>query len=167
MNRKRTPKKVTQKPISNVVPNDPQSLPGNPVGRELRIISAHSKFSGPIPPPSILAGYNDIIPDGAERIFRMAEKQQDHRMELERITIVGDTNRSKLGLILGFVLSVLVVFGGVYIIAIGRDISGLVLIFVPLGTLVTVFINTQAGRERERSKQKKDVTHQDDTEEEL
>ncbi len=39
--------------------------------------------SGPLPHPSILESYNNIIPDGAERIMAMAERQLNHRIETE------------------------------------------------------------------------------------
>ncbi len=45
--------------------------------------SIQHSFSGPIPPPSILKGYNDIVKDGADRIMSMAEKQSGHRIALE------------------------------------------------------------------------------------
>ena len=48
-----------------------------------RILIHQSSFSGPIPPPDILKGYNDVVKDGAERIIAMAEKQSNHRMILE------------------------------------------------------------------------------------
>jgi Flp pilus assembly protein TadB len=43
------------------------------------IISAH--WSGPLPPPSELEKIDQIIPGGADRLLRMAEKEQTHRME--------------------------------------------------------------------------------------
>lgn len=41
------------------------------------------QFIGPLPPPSVLKGYDEIIPGGAERILIMAEKQLEHRIERE------------------------------------------------------------------------------------
>ena len=43
------------------------------------IISAH--WSGPLPPPAELEKIDQIIPDGADRLLRMAEKEQTHRIE--------------------------------------------------------------------------------------
>lgn len=39
------------------------------------------EWSGPLPPPSVLQGYNEMVPDAAERILRMAEKNQDQQQE--------------------------------------------------------------------------------------
>jgi uncharacterized membrane protein len=38
-------------------------------------------WNAPMPPPEILRGYNDVIPDGAERLFRQFEIEADARRE--------------------------------------------------------------------------------------
>src|SRR5882762_6785714 len=43
------------------------------------VISAH--WSGPLPPPAELEKIDQIIPGGADRLLRMAEKEQSHRIE--------------------------------------------------------------------------------------
>ncbi len=58
-------------------------------------VSQASTFSGPIPPPQVLKGYNEIIKDGAERIILMAEKQSNHRMQLEDHAIKEELNQSR------------------------------------------------------------------------
>jgi uncharacterized membrane protein len=35
-----------------------------------------SYHSGPLPPPAIIAQYDEIVPGAAERIIQMAEKSQ-------------------------------------------------------------------------------------------
>jgi hypothetical protein len=49
----------------------------NPPSRS--IISTH--WSGPLPPPVELERIDQIIPGGADRLLRMAEKEQEHRIE--------------------------------------------------------------------------------------
>ena len=43
-----------------------------------------SEFSGPLPPPNIIKGYEDILPGAADRILSMAENQAKHRQEIEK-----------------------------------------------------------------------------------
>jgi hypothetical protein len=43
------------------------------------IVSAH--WSGPLPPPAELEKIDQIIPGGADRLLRMAEKEQVHRID--------------------------------------------------------------------------------------
>lgn len=50
--------------------------PSFPVGG---IVSAH--WSGPLPPPAELERFDQIIPGGADRLLRMAEKEQVHRID--------------------------------------------------------------------------------------
>lgn len=57
----------------------------------------HQKFSGPIPPPSILSDYNSIVPDAAERILKMAEHDASHQREIELLAITSTKSEVKLG----------------------------------------------------------------------
>src|SRR5438874_2723108 len=66
-------------------------------------------FSGPLPPPTILKGYNEAEAGLANRIVTMAEKQQDHRIDVEKKAIYGEIDRAREALRLGFVLCVVIV----------------------------------------------------------
>jgi hypothetical protein len=76
----------------------------------------------------------------------MAERQQEHRLELERITVREAANRSWWGLRLGFVITVLVVGVGAAAIFTGRSLAGFGLILADLAVLAGVFVY---GRERQ------------------
>src|SRR5438876_1426484 len=52
---------------------------------------------GPIPPPEELAAYNQIIPNGADRILKMAEAQSAHRIEIEKLVIGSQQKQSSRG----------------------------------------------------------------------
>jgi uncharacterized membrane protein len=41
-------------------------------------------WNAPMPPPDILRGYNDVIPDGAERLFKQFETEAHARREYLR-----------------------------------------------------------------------------------
>jgi uncharacterized membrane protein len=41
-------------------------------------------WNGPLPPPGALRQFNDIIPQGAERIMQMVEREQEHRIDHEK-----------------------------------------------------------------------------------
>lgn len=108
------------------------------------------RFVGPIPPPDLLEKYNSIIPNGAERIMAMAERQATHRQYIERKTIDGDHGRSWAGLIVGGIISFLVINGGLLLIYFDKPIGGLAAILGTLSTLVTAFIYGHMAREKER-----------------
>lgn len=55
-----------------------------------------SKFqSAPVPPPDFLEGYNQQIPDGANRLFILVEKQTDHRIKQES-DVIATQNKATL-----------------------------------------------------------------------
>lgn len=68
-----------------------------------------SHRSGPLPDPEELAAYNNVVVDGAERIFRQFELQSDHRRDMESRVIRSDIARSWVGIIGGFVLDALLI----------------------------------------------------------
>lgn len=65
-----------------------------------------SEFSGPIPPPNIIKGYEDILPGAAERIISMAERQSAHRQEMERVMVNAEARDSLLGVCFAFLLGI-------------------------------------------------------------
>lgn len=58
-------------------------------------------FSGPIPPPNVLQGYEDVLKGSAERILSMAEKQSNHRIEMESTVVKRGLNQKSWGVAIG------------------------------------------------------------------
>jgi len=119
-------------------------------------------FSGPLPLPALLAEYDKIIPNGADRILVLAEKQQSHRHCLEKSVVECDTRRSDRGLILGFVLALLLEIGSIYLLATGRNINGLVVFFSTLTTLIGTFIYADKSRKQDLLKTNKSITEEEE-----
>lgn len=57
--------------------SQPQAMHGSFVRAQ------YSEMQGPLPPPSILAGYDEVHPGLAERIVRLAEDEAAHRRGLQ------------------------------------------------------------------------------------
>jgi uncharacterized membrane protein len=135
-------------------PTSPQTQTGPmPPGGDLASIvsiSSESSFSGPLPPPQILREFDEVIPGAAERIVKMAEKQQDHRIRLESRVITSDIIRSWAGLILGACLGIVIVGCGSYLVHEGHDTAGATIITGTLVSLVTAFMSVTKSRRQER-----------------
>lgn len=107
--------------------------------------------SGPLPPPQLVAGYNDVIENGAERIMVMAEKEQDGRLEDNKSNrdfnlraIKGHNFRGAFGQIAASVL-VLIMLGLGYLFAMaGKEGLASTLFKFTIGSVVTVFVAGQA-----------------------
>lgn len=115
-------------------------------------IEVTSTWSGPIPPPDALRTFNEIVPGSAERIFVMAERQLDHRMRMEETVVRGDSRRSYLGLIAGFMLSVAIIAGGVILVVNGHDWAGGLLVVVNILGLAGAFVYGTHSRRAERER---------------
>ncbi len=113
--------------------------------RETRI-----SFSGPVPPPEILQAYNKVIPDGAERILSMAERQSLHRQDLEKIIVKGNSRHQTWGVFAAFLLSIFTIVVGVFLIYNDKDASGLAIIITNLVALAGVFVYARQAQKKER-----------------
>lgn len=118
--------------------------------KKIKTSLSASSFRGPIPPPQLLAEYNKVIPNAAERILTMAESQQNHRQYMEKSVIDADSRQSDRGLILGFVVVMVLGIGGIILIANGHSVEGLAGVLLPISTLAGVFIYAQRSRRAER-----------------
>jgi len=148
----------SDEPSSDLTPTDSNELSDSTSRRPM--ISAMSvsemSMSGPLPPPETLKMYDMVQPGLAERIVLMAERQSSHRMELEKIVIGGNSNRANWGLVLGFVIALLFLGSGTYLISENHDWAGSSIITVTVGTLVGAFIyGTNSQKEERIEKQEK------------
>ena len=109
-----------------------------------------SSWLGPLPPPGTLQSFDDVIPGSAERILAMAEKQANHRILMESKIVRGDFTLSYIGLAAGFVLSTMIILGGIYSISLGRDWVGGSLIGLTLVGLAGVFVYGSNSRRVQR-----------------
>lgn len=120
--------------------------------RTLISISRKESFSGPLPPPKILAQYNDILTDGAERIMQMAEKQSNHRITLERQIINEEIIQSSRGQWLGFILGLICLILASLLAYLGHDtVAGIFGTTTIIG-LVSVFVLGKKGQHNENNR---------------
>jgi uncharacterized membrane protein len=107
-------------------------------------------FSGPSPHPALLAKYNEVIPNGAERIMAMAERQSDHRESLEAQAVAGNLASQARGSHYVFIICIIALVGGFALILTGKSADGLVAIISSLAALAGVFIFGKLQQKRER-----------------
>ena len=119
-----------------------------------------SSFAGPLPPPDILIQYNDAVPNAAERIIAMAERQAAHRIELEGRVAKADIRRSNAGLIAGLIVALAGLATAFFLIDRGHEIAGMTLGGIDLAGLVTVFVYGTVSRRSERGKRFDTLTGQ-------
>jgi uncharacterized membrane protein len=93
----------------------------------LRTVSI--EVSGPIPSPQVLRQYDGIVPDGANRIVRLAEDQIHHRQSMEA-----------RGQVFTFALALTTLVGGVITVSLGYSPEGLVPLVAAIAGLGGLFV---------------------------
>ena len=69
-------------------------------------VLAERSWSGALPRPEDFAKFGDVVPDAPERILRMAEKEQEHRIALEAQIVPANIRSGRRGQLLGAGISV-------------------------------------------------------------
>lgn len=110
--------------------------------KEEMSVSAISQktFSGPIPPPSMLEGYDKVHDGLADRIVSMAESQQQHRQALEYKSVEAAIKTESRGQHYALLVSVVIISGAIYLIDNGKEIAGSILAGGTLTGLAYMFI---------------------------
>jgi uncharacterized membrane protein len=129
------------------------NTPSTPTEEQLTTSELRAEFasfwSAPLPRPEILAKYNEAFPGCAERIVAMAEQQSAHRQKIESTVINGNVYSQKTGLWLGFVLALIVISSGAWLVYTGHVEWGAGFISVPLIALVSVFVLGKRDQNRQ------------------
>lgn len=130
-------------PIAEPVSGAPGTKKVNRVPRISRQVAA---FSGPIPPPEFLRGYEDVLRGAADRILAMAERQAAHRQGLENRRLDAANLTERTGQFLAFLIAMLAIGDGIYLVSIGKDGGGLTAIIAALASLVGIFFWGQRSK---------------------
>ena len=105
-------------------------------------------WQGPLPPPEAVQKFDTIVEGGAERIFRMAEKEQQHRIESETAALQvnveatrAEIQATQRGSWMGFLVSVLAIGGAIYTVSASAHWSvSVALVSVPVMGAVRALI---------------------------
>lgn len=108
---------------------------------------SHS-FSGPVPPPQILDGYNKIIPGAAERILGMAEADAKHQQNMDKQILLLASGDSKRGQIFGFLIAIAAFVTCIGSILLGSEKTAIVIGGTSVVGLVSVFITGRLIKEK-------------------
>ena len=120
-------------------------------------IARGSSFSGPLPPPEVLEGYERVQVGLAARIMEMAEREQGHQHEIARQQIAlaeressEAMTRSKIGLYLGAVVAIAFVAAAAAIAFFGHPYPAMVLGLTSVASIAGVFV--YGAREQQRGR---------------
>lgn len=116
------------------------------------------EFSGPIPPPNIIEGYEKVLPGSADRIISMAERQSEHRQKMEQKMINAESRDSLLGVVFAFILGIGCIVAAVIMVFLvpqnAGAIAGSLLGVTGIGSITSSFISSTRRNNRKKSDNK-------------
>lgn len=99
-----------------------------------------ASFSGPMPPPAVLEGYERVIPGAAERILLMAESDTRHQQEIEFAALMAAEGEVKRGQWFAFSIGVLALISSMVALHLGSPAVAGVIGGTTVVGLVSVFV---------------------------
>jgi len=95
-----------------------------------------------------MEGYNNIVPNAAERIITVFESEVKHRHELERAQ-VDDEKQERvrthrlvlLGQVMGFILAIAFIASGTFLIFNNKQVSGTIVSTTAMIGIIAAFLN--------------------------
>jgi len=115
------------------------------------------KYSGPLPLPDMFKKYDQVVPGAAERILKMAENQSNHRIRMEGKVIDSDIKNRKIGQVFAFIICVLALIIGGFLIYSDKNASGLSVILTSLAGIIGIFIYGTYKKSQERIQKERDA----------
>jgi len=100
-------------------------------------------YTGPLPHPELMKGYDEILPGAADRILQSFEHEGTHRREIEANESKARIEISKRGQILALIVSIFFGSGSFAVVLAGHDSAGAVIATGVIVGLAVVFV---AGR---------------------
>ncbi len=121
-----------------------------------QLIVANQQWAGPLPPPSLLQGYDEVLPGCAERIVRSMEREQEHRHEMDKRLV--DTYRTVYtrGQAIASVVALGSLAGAIYLGINGQTAPSVAALTVGLGQAVLAFLGFKNDRAEEVTTSKED-----------
>ena len=133
-------------------PRSPESgsLPAEP--SRLAAVQHQSIFLGPLPPPDELERYARIVPDGADRIMRLAESRAAHEQQLERDALAAniaaleeELRQQRRGQNLALAIGLQTLAGSVATALAGQEAAAVTLAATSLVGVVAAFLGVRLG----------------------
>lgn len=157
MSQQKSMKESKEHPVTTTIEQSTQAADEiiNSLPKEKRLVVTQriqaieqEAFSGPLPHPTILQGYEDVNNGFAERILVMAEKEQQHRFNCDTLMVKGTIAESKRGQLFALLISTLFLGGAIWLGLEGHDWLAGGLGGGTLVSIVTILITGQKGNKK-------------------
>ncbi len=122
--------------------NVPSAKPNHNIATEQQrdVTIQATQYSGPVPPPEVLQGFEQIVPGAAERILAMAEENGKHQREMEKNALAAASRTVIIGQIFGLIIAILAFTTCIIALYLGSENTAMIIGGVTITGLVAVFV---------------------------
>nr|WP_298380874.1 DUF2335 domain-containing protein [uncultured Halomonas sp.] len=111
-----------------------------------------AQFSGPLPPPALLASYEQVLPGAAERIFQLTEREQEFRHRKDgrfqdylKDELKESTLTQRIGQVAATIISLVALGLGFYAFSVGASGWGVAIVITEIAALAGAFVFSRKG----------------------
>lgn len=123
-----------------------KELPKDKQNTLIKALSVSQHYSGPLPDGESIRIYDEVIPNGGDRLMSTVEKQLKHRINIEETTVKRSFNQSSTGQWMGFFVAVFFGLIAWDLAKSGHTITASILGVIDLVALVAVFITGRVAK---------------------
>ncbi len=114
------------------------------------VVASSLTYRGPLPTANELGKYEQTCKGAADRIISMAEKQAEHRQNIETIAIKAATERSILGVKYAYRIAIAAFFLAGFCFYFDHAVAGGVIFGSTLISIISAFIYGTSSNKQER-----------------
>lgn len=127
-----------EKALEPIVGKDKSGL----VVQRIETVLATELFTGPLPPPAVLHGYEAIQAGFADRIVRMAEFEQQQRNHRATAQLSAEIRSHRDGLLMGFAIAISLIGGAIFLALHDQIVVACTLVGAAAVAMVPAFIGS-------------------------
>lgn len=150
---------MNQKPKDSLEKVDEELKdPNIPESKKKKLLLERQKiemYRGPIPPPAMLREYNEIVPGSGKKILDSGLKESEYRRSFNNKNLNAIVNQDKRRDWMAFIIGLLLIIGGFWLIYIGHKIVGSIFSGATAISLVGLFL----GQSNSMTKKDKNNRH--------
>ena len=119
-----------------------------PDSQEFSVWAAFRK--GPLPPPAEMEKYEALYPDSTKLLFDNFVGQTNHRMELEKLVIQGDSKRADKAQRNSLIITLAILLLAAFLFFLGKNGFAIATVITAIAPIMIAFITGSMSRKKER-----------------
>jgi len=110
-------------------------------------------WSGPTPPPEVIAKFDQMVPGSAEKYIDAPLKEAEHRRKLEEMDLRADIRSKYIGQMFGFMIALGILIVSIFCVYMKQPLAGFGALFIGAASFAGIFLylKPKEGKEENSS----------------